>query len=251
MNPLNVAALVFGTLFGGALLGVFLRRTLPQHHLSPEAKDTVKLSMGLVATMTALVLGLLVASAKGSYDTQRSEVIQMAAKIAFIDRVLAVYGPETADAREQLRHTVTAVVAELWPASADSAAQHASHLAAGKALYGALQQLSPQNDSQRALKAQAVQNATDLGQMRWLLHAQSTSAIARPLLVIVVSWLAFIFLSFGLFAPGNSTVITALMVAALSVAGSIFLILELDRPFSGLIQIPDDPLRQALPQAEP
>jgi hypothetical protein len=253
MNSINVASVVFASLFGSALLGVLLRRALPQNHLSPEAKDTVKLAMGLVATMTALVLGLLVASAKGSYDTQRSEVIQMAAKVAYIDRVLTLYGPEAASVRERLPGLVTAVATELWPDSAAThpAAQHAAHLATAGAFYGALQQLSPQDDSQRTLKTQAVQNTTDVGQMRWLLHAQSTSSIARPLLVIVVSWLSFIFLSFGLFAPANPTVITALMVAALSVAGSIFLILELDRPFSGLIQISSEPLRQALEQTQP
>lgn len=251
MTSLQIAGLVFASLFGSALLGVLLRKILPPHHLAADAKDTVKVAMGLVATMTALVLGLLVASAKSSYDTQRSEVIQMAAKIAFLNRLLTVYGPEAAGARDQLHRAVDAYVAHLWPDTPPGTSLGIPpDVVNGQATYAALQQLSPSNDLQRAAKAQALQNATDIGQMRWLLYEQSGSSISKPLLLVVIAWLAFIFLSFGLFAPPNATVITALMVAALSVAGSIFLILELDRPFSGLIEISSDPLRHAMETAE-
>lgn len=94
MNTTLTALIVFGCLIGAVLLGRTLRRLLPEGHLAADSRDAIKLAMGLVATMSALVLGLLVSSAKGSYDTERSEVIQMAAKVAFLDRVLAIYGPE-------------------------------------------------------------------------------------------------------------------------------------------------------------
>jgi len=251
MTSLQIAGPVFASLFGSALLGVLLRKVLPPNHLSSDAKDTIKLAMGLVSTMTALVLGLLVASAKSSYDTQRSEVIQMAAKIAFLNRLLSVYGPEAAGAQDHLRRSVDAYVARLWPDNAPkSSLGIPPDVESGQATYSALQRLAPTNDLQRAAKAQALQNATDIGQMRWLLYEQSGSSISKPLLLVVIAWLAFIFLSFGLFAPPNATVMTALMVAALSVAGSIFLILELDRPFSGLIEISSDPIRHAMETAE-
>lgn len=251
MTSLQIAGPVFASLFGSALLGVLLRKVLPPNHLGADAKDTVKLAMGLVATMTALVLGLLVASAKSSYDTQRSEVIQMAAKIAFLNRLLTVYGAEGVGARDQLHRAVDAYVARLWPDTPpETSLGIPPDVVNGQATYSAIQQLAPTNDLQRAAKAQALQNATEIGQMRWLLYEQSGSSISKPLLLVVIAWLTFIFLSFGLFAPGNATVISALMVAALSVAGSIFLILELDRPFSGLIEISSDPLRHAVESDE-
>src|SRR6266576_1667778 len=115
MNTALAAVIVFGWLIGAVLLGRALRRLLPEEHLSGDSKDAVKLAMGLVATMSALVLGLLVSSAKGSYDTERSEVIQMAAKVAFLDRVLAAYGPEAAGIRAQLRETMEEGIRQMWP----------------------------------------------------------------------------------------------------------------------------------------
>ena len=109
-----IAAILFVCLVGASLLGRRIRRYLPENHLSAHSKDAVKLAMGLVATMTALVLGLLVSSAKGTYDTARSEVIQMAAKVAFLDRVLALYGHETAEARGELRTVVADAARRIW-----------------------------------------------------------------------------------------------------------------------------------------
>src|SRR5438445_13895312 len=100
------AAILFMGLVGVVLLGRRVRRYLPQDHLSADSKDAVKLAMGLVATMTALLLGLLISSAKGTYDTVRSEVMQMVSKVEFLDRVLALYGPEAATARGELRDGV-------------------------------------------------------------------------------------------------------------------------------------------------
>ena len=246
MNPLTTGSLVFACVFGAGLLALLLRAALPKHHLSAETKDTVRLAMGLVATMAALVLGLLVASAKGSYDTEKSEVTAMAAKIVFLDRLLAMYGPETAPARESLHQAVERMVARLWPAISSQPAQLDPHVVSAEAVYRAIQSLSPQNEEQRALKTQALGSAYDMGQMRWLLFEQGGTSISTPLLVVVVCWLAILFFSFGLFAPANGTIIGALMVAALSVAGAIFLILELDQPFDGLIQISSQPMITAL-----
>jgi len=246
MNSAVTGALVFACLFGAGLLGVRVRAMLPEHHLNPETKDAVKVGMGLVATMAALVLGLLVASTKGAYDTQKSEVSQMAAKIVFLDRVLANYGSESAETRDLLRRSVGSAINRMWPDKKSSqAAQLDPSVSSGEAFFTSIQKLSPQNDAQRSLKSQAVQIATDLGQMRWLLFEQTETSISLPMLIILISWLAIIFMSIGLFAPPNATVIIALMLAALSVSGALFLILELDMPFDGVIQISPAPMRNA------
>lgn len=243
MSSIATASLVFVCVFIAALLGLFLRAALPQHHLSTETKDSVKLAMGLVATMAALILGLLVAAAKESYDTKKNETIQIAAKIAFLDRALAHYGPDASGPRALLHSTVDRVIARMWPEIKATETQLDPSASGGEGLYEAILNLSPQNDAQRALKSQALSGASDIAQMRWLLYEQSGTSISVPLLVVVVAWLAIIFLSFGLFAPSNATVIVALMVAAISVSGAILLILELDRPFDGLIHISSNPMR--------
>ena len=248
MNATVIAGLAFAGILGATLLGMHLRAALPDHHLSAETKDTVRLGMGLVATMTALLLGLLIASAKGSYDTQRSQMIQMAAKGVFLERVLIVYGPETAQTRTLLRGTTEGMIQELWPDSGSQEAQVDPTTSTAQALYNSLHKLVPQNDEQRALKAQALETATDLGKTRWLLFAQADTSIPTPLLVIVVLWLAIIFLSFGLFAPKNKTVIITMIIVSLSVSSALFLILELDRPFDGVIQVSSAPMHNALSQ---
>jgi hypothetical protein len=202
--------------------------------------------MGLVATMSALVLGLLVSSAKGAYDTERSEVIQMAAKVAFLDRVLAAYGPEAAVARAQLHDVVEEGIQQMWPGEMRRPAHYAPNAQAGNLIYVAIQGLSPNNNTQTALKAQAATLATDLGQVRALLAAQSVASVSKAMLIILVFWLVVIFLGFSVLAPPNATAILALMASALAVSGAIFLILELDEPFAGLIGISSEPMVNAL-----
>jgi hypothetical protein len=241
-----ISVTLFVGLVGAAFLGRRVRRYLPEDHLSAESKDAVKLAMGLVATMTALVLGLLVSSAKGTYDTTRSEVIQMAAKVAFLDRVLALYGPEAAEARVELRAVVADAVRRIWSTDPGRAAQLAPNQQAGDALYIAIQRLSPNDDAQRTLKGQVTTLMVDLGQLRSLLVAQSIPSISKPMLIILVSWLVVIFFGFSLLAPPNATTTLALVASAFSVAGAIFLILELDQPFGGLIRIPSEPMINVL-----
>src|SRR5215471_3856935 len=248
MNTALTGLIVFGCLVGAVLLGMSLRRLLPEHHLSADSRDVIKLAIGLIATMSALVLGLLVSSAKGSYDTERSEVIQMAAKVAFLDRLLAVYGPEAAEARVRFHGAVKEAVQQMWPEETRQPAQLAPNAQAGNALYGVIQALSPQNDAQRKLKEQAISVGIDIGQLRSLLVAQGVPSISTPMLIILVSWLAIIFLGFSALAPPNITAMLALIVSAVAVSGAIFLILELDQPFSGVIRIPSEPMVNALGQ---
>lgn len=250
MHSALTSGLLFAALAGVILLGRVVRTRLPDTHLNAESKDAVKLAMGLVATMTALLLSLLVSSAKGTYDTQRTEVIQMAAKVAFLDRALAAYGADAAGVRAHFGNAVRDAARRMWDES-DPRAQLRPDTHAGDALFAAIQQLSPRDDTQRAWKAQAAALATDLGQLRMLLLAQAVSSIPGPLLLSVVCWLLVIFLVFSLLAPPNATTTLSLLAAALSVAGAVFLILELDQPLRGLIRIPPDPLLHALTYAAP
>ena len=235
MSSTTISLIVLACVFGGALLGILLHAVLPQHHLSSESKDIVKLGMGLVGTMSALVLGLLVASAKGSYDAQSAELTQMSANIALLDRVLAHYGPETKETRDLLRGFVARILDQMWSKDETGASPVAPTAAGGEILYEKMQGLSPKNDTQRSLQGQALSMAMDLGKTRWLMYEQATTSVSTPLLVVLVLWLTVIFISFGLFAPCNATVVASLFVSALSVSGAIFLILEMYTPYGGLI----------------
>jgi hypothetical protein len=244
VNPEEASAIIFLCIFGGALIGMWLRTVVPSHHMTDETKDVIKLGVGLVGTMAALLLGLLVASAKGSYDARRTEVTQMAANAILLDRMLAHYGPESGEAREVLKAGAARMINQLWQNGTGRGGLASQE--SGGIIFDKIQELVPRSDAQRTLKSQAESMAVNLGQERWLLFEQSGSSIFPPFLVVVVFWLSTLFVSFGLFAPRNTTALVTLLVSAISVAGALFLILELDHPFSGLIQISSELLRNAL-----
>ena len=247
MTPMTTSWIVFACVFAGALLGMLLRRILPRHHLSEDSKDIVKLGMGLIATMAALVLALLIASAESSHDTQSKGVTEMAADFILLDRTLTRYGPETKEMRSLIPVTVAAILDQTWMGDAYRSENLDRALGAGaEPFYQKMRHLEPRHDFQRAVYAQALQIGMELGQKRSLLLEETGGSIPAPFLVMLVFWLTLIFASFGLFSPTNSTVIAILFACALSVAGAIFLILELDRPFQGLLQISSTPLRDAL-----
>jgi hypothetical protein len=248
VSSLTVACIVFGCVFTGALLGMFFRTLVPEKHLSSDTQDVVKLGIALIATMAALVLGLLVASAKSTYDTRRTQLLQVSADIILLDRVLANYGPETQDARVMLQRSVAAVLEQFWPANRARLVTIDRSASSVESVYDNIQRLAPRSDAQRSLQAQALTIAFDLGRTRVLLFEQLDSSIPAPFLVVLVFWLAVIFVSFGLFAPRNGIVAVAFFVCALSVSGAIFLILELDRSFDGMLQVSSAPLRSALAQ---
>jgi hypothetical protein len=221
---------------------------LSGHHLSTDAKDVVRLGTGLIGTIAALVLGLLIASAKSSYDTQSTQIKQMTANIILLDHLLGQYGSETGEVRNLLRRGVVILADRMWRENNSDFAKAAPFeaSAASEAFYLKLQELSPQNDTQRSLQARAIQISTDIAQTRLLLFAQMGNSIPMPFLVVLIFWLTIIFASFSLFAQPNAIVICSLFVFALSAAGAIYLVLELGQPFAGLMQISSAPLRNAL-----
>jgi hypothetical protein len=247
VSPIETSAIVFACVFGGSMLGMWLRGVVPEHHLSADSKDVIKLGVGLVGTMTALLLGLLVASSKGSFDTRRSELNQFAANAILLDRELAHYGTETTEIRGLLKISIGWMVDQTWPKDGkDGGDDDPQQVVRREVVFDKLQELVPRTDAQRTIQSQAENIMINMAQTRWLLFEQSGSSISTPFLAVVTTWLAILFISFGLFAPRNATVVAALLVTAISVAGAIFLILELDSPFSGLIQISSAPLLHTL-----
>ncbi len=248
MSAIALSCIALACISGGALLGMFLRSTLAEHHLSGDAKDVVRLGTGLIGTIAALVLGLLIGSAKNSYDTQSTQIKQMTANIVLLDRFLEEYGPETGAVRNLLRRGVVILADRMWRENNSDLAKAAPFeaSAASEAFYLKLQELSPQNDFQRSLQARAIQLSTDIAQTRLLLFAQMGNSIPMPFLVVLIFWLTIIFASFSLFAQPNAIVIGSLFIFALSAAGAIYLVLELGQPFAGLMQISSAPLRNAL-----
>lgn len=245
MSAPTISAVVLLCIFGGTLLGFLLQRVLPEKQLSPESRQAVNLGMGIIGTMSALVLGLLVASAKGTYDAQNDALIEVSAKIIVLDQTLRDYGPEAQETRVDLRQSVQAAINRLWPQQGTGD----PHFEPGKNIplvYRSVEQLTPKNDNQRAAKDRAMATVISLMQTGALAAVQQTVSISTPLLVILVFWLTINFISLGLFAPRNATVMATFFLCALAVTGAILLILELYHPFGGLIHVPSAPMQVAL-----
>ena len=250
MNPTIIGMIVFACTFAGALLGMWLRTILPEHHVNAESRDTIKLAMGLIATMTALLLGLVTASAKSSFDTVNTAVKQTAMDLLTLDRLLARYGPETGEIRRALRDAVANRIDMIWPQSSSRPARLdpiGSGVASGvERLADGLRGLTPRDDAQRALQSRALNLAEVLLQARWIVFAVGGTSVPLPFLVVLVFWLTITFGSFGFLAPRHATMVVVLFACALSVGSAVFLILELDGPFDGLLRVSADPLRYAL-----
>ena len=241
---MSLIAFVF--IFGGAIVGMLLRRILPGHHVRDDSRDVIKLATGLVGTMSALVLGLLVTSAKGFYDAQTTEMTQISANIVFLDRGLARYGPETKEVREALRNTTLKILDQTRLKNPHETSPLEPTTIEGSALYDKIEALTPNDDLQRSIKSQALSLAANIGQMRMLMYEQGTLSVSKPLLMTMVFWLTVTFVIWGLLAPPNGTVIAAMFASALSASGAILLILEMYSPYEGFIRVSEAPLRAAL-----
>jgi hypothetical protein len=248
MSSAAISSIVFAFVFGGAMLGMFLRAVLPKDHLSDASKDVIKMGMGLVATMAALVLSLVISSAKSSFDALSGEMTKASSEIILLDRTLALYGPDTREARDMLRSSVLGVVQRMDLRKAAEPAQLRTSTHEVDSLYEKIQGLLPTDERQRSIQARALGILISLQETRWLIYEQESTSISMPMLIILLSWLTTLFISFGLFAPPNGTTVTALLVSAFSVSGAILLIMELYSPYAGLIRISSAPLRAALTQ---
>jgi len=251
MEATLVSSAVFVVVFAGALAGMRLRLVLPQNQLGPEVKEIVRLAVGLLVTMTALVLGMLVSTANSSYQQRKDQLTEMASDFVGVDRLLGSYGPETQAARAELHSLAEASLQRIWPNQGFQAPELGA-TDTGQIFYNQLQLLVPKNDAQVAVKASAISAAIALRRTYWLMFLGSEgSSLSRPLLVVVVAWLTAIFISFGLFAPRNNTVFVTLLVCAIAVSGAVFIIMAMYTPFSGVMKISSLPLRDALIRMTP
>lgn len=250
MNSVVAAALAFACTLLGALVGHVLHARLPEHHIEGNSKDVIKLVMGLIATVAALVLGLLISSAHRDYEAQEAEVQQIGVHLFQLDRALERFGPEAKGAREQLRRLVaTEFERASTPGGIEASIKDpAVAQRAAAELFERITSLVPANESQKFIQARALQLLSSLADTRLLLNEQAQGSISWPFLIVLVFWLTVLFMGFGLFARRNATVTLALALGAVSVAGAIFLILEMNRPYTGIMQISLAPIRNALTQ---
>lgn len=245
MNAAAISAIVFVCLFGSAFIGMRLRSLIPEHYLSDDAKHVLEASLGIIGTMAGLVLGLLVASAFGSYNAQRNELIDLSSKAVSLDRVLAHYGPQARAPRVLLRVDVQQMLESVWPAGPS----HLSELAPAEgreALFDAIEKLNPTDDAQRSIKGEAVGLVITLGEMRWLMFEQLTVGFSIPMMVVLVFWFMVTFAALGMLSRPSPIPVIALGLCAIAVSAAIFLIQEMYTPFQGALQLSSAPLGEAL-----
>jgi hypothetical protein len=248
MSPLVNAVIVFVFVFASGLLGLTVRSFLPESHLSDNSLTMVRLCTGVISTLAALVLGLLVASAKSNYDRATDEVTHTAASVMLLDRTLAQYGPQTNEARGILRAAMTNALETVFSEHGHGVTDldTRERLTMSERLQADLRKLTPETDAQRSLQARAVQIANDMAETRLLALTQAQNSIPPLFLVVLVLWLAIMFAGFGLLTWRNPTVIVTMFLCALSLAGAILMIEELNRPFEGLMKVSSAPVSYAL-----
>jgi hypothetical protein len=248
MSSLAIACVMFVCLLVSTLAAMMIARRLPEHHLSGASKDVIILGLGVIGTLTALVLGLLVDATKGTYDAQSGTVKELAAQVAVLDRVLVRYGPEAGEARVRLRTLADTVLDQVWPYGITATIDFSGGPTrqAGEAFFEAVSALEPKTDSQRLLKSRAQEMTVGMGQLRQRLVVNSERSIPTPLLVVLGVWQAVLFAGFGLLAPRNATTIVVLVVCMVSMSSALFLVMELDRPFEGTIRVSDMSLRSVI-----
>jgi hypothetical protein len=245
---MTAAFITFVCTFSCALAGTFIRSWLPPTHLSKESQDVVRLGIGLVATMTALLLGLVTAAARSTFDSQDAAIRNSVAAILTLDRHLARYGPETKPIRDLIRSAVAYRVEVTWHI-VDSSGPHiqpTENAPPVEEVENMILALSPQTEAQRWFKSEALKLSEEVVKTRWRVLGSAGGSVPFPFLVVVIFWLTVTFTSFGLYAPRNATVVSVLFVAAVSVAAAVFLILELDGPFDGVIRVSSGPMEYAL-----
>jgi uncharacterized membrane protein SirB2 len=247
MSSLMVTAIVMCCLVAGSAFGMWLSYRLPEPHRSTQSHDAIKLATGMLSVLAALVLGLLIASVKNSFDTTDTQIRHFAATLIMLDQTLADYGPETAGPRGMLRRYTKRALADNWPD--DKIPVQMEDFEAGKLLdgvRGAVLALPATDPRREALRSDAASLVDDALKTRWLLIERAESSIQPLFLEILIAWITLIFVSFGYNAPRNATVAGSFFMSAVALAACIFLIVEMDTPFEGRITISSMAMRNAL-----
>ena len=247
MSATLTAILVLTSCFGGLLLTLRLRHRLPPHHEEEATRDLLKIAIGMLATLVALILGLLVTSAKGTFDTATAEITQSGAQIITLNRTLTSYGPQAQPVRALLHRNLAASIERIWPGRQRHVAAFVlDDASATNDVAEAIRALSPQNDAQKHLQAKAEAQLASLAEARWLIFEQMQNPLPPLFLIVLGFWLIQLFIGLGLLAPRNSTSVIAMLTCALSMSAAVFLILELNHPLDGIIKVSSAPLEAAL-----
>jgi hypothetical protein len=244
----QIAALITMTcLCTGTVLGTLMRIRLPEQHLKDDSRDVIKTASGMIATLVALVIGLLVSSSKATYDQAGANVTQIGAKVILLNRMLERYGPETKPIRGRIREGIAASVDQLWPTNGGNSNLTAIEQATSMDdVHDLVVQLEPKDELHRILRTQALSTWLELMQVRWLVIEQAQNSLPVAFLAMLIFWLTVLFAMLGLLAPRNATTWGCLFICAVSMAGAIYLILEMNRPLEGAVQISPAPLRKAI-----
>lgn len=229
------------------LVGLSLRSRLPGHHLNTESKEVIRLATAVVGTLSALALGLLIASAKTTNDDAENELKNSAAHVLLLDRLMAHYGPETDATRVVLRHLVEERLSRGWTSASDSQSSgKEEQIQDIEAVQSNLRALTPQTNPQRLLQARMLDVSGTVAEAHWLLVETDDEGLPWAFLTVLVFWLGLLFMTFGLQASANPTLVCILLVCAVCVGGAVFLIVDMANPYLGLIHVSDAPLRLAL-----
>ena len=249
MNIVIVSIIIFILTFGAGYLGILVKGRLAEEHLTGDTRGVVGQVAGLLTLLLALVLGTLIGVSYAYFSTQKTELEGYSAQILRLDQALAQYGPETKPARDKLKANIEKGYETFWgggEASPD-ALTVGPPLANAQALSDFLATLKPTTDAQKQALATANLYGGMVEQSRLLMSLQVASLPVSPLMIaILVFWTVALFFAIGLFAEPNSVVIAALAFGAVSIAFAIFLILELGRPYTGLLKVSPAALQQAI-----
>lgn len=230
----------------GAIVGHLFARSLPDHHLTPEARQTVSVSIAVVGTLSALVLGLLLSSANRSFSDRQDSVVKLATQMIQSYDLLTRFGPEANEARSRLRTWGESKHRQLFPAAGGQVPGDAEVYVLLEQAQEALLALKPRDDRQRWLQSQALQISSAIVETRWLLEERPEGNIPDLFVYLVVFWLTLVFTSFGLCSPTNGTALTIVVLCSFAVSSGIMMILELDTPLTGVLHISDRAMWDAL-----
>jgi uncharacterized protein (DUF486 family) len=248
MDPLIVSILVAILVFCGACVGLHMHRIIPERHLSGETQEVIRLGTGMVSVLASLVLGLLIATVKTSFDGTEAAVRAYSADLIVLDETLRDYGDAAIGPRRLVRDYTTLLLRNVWPAEGGNAfiEDRKDTGTLMERVRESIRGLKPVDDGQRWLMDQALHTSTSLLSQRWLMIERGGASVRPVIIIILVAWIVAIFVSFGLKAPRNTIVYTAFVVCALAIGSSIFIILAFDSPFAGAMRISSQPVRTAL-----
>jgi hypothetical protein len=247
MASVFTALITLACVCAGTIFGSLIRNRLPDDHLHDDSRDVVKMASGMIATLVALVIGLLVSSSKSSYDQASGEVTQIGARVILLNRLLERYGADTKEIRERMSKVIAASVEQLWPSSGQIPSLAGIEQTTGMDdIHDMIVKLPAHEEARRVLRSHALETCIELAHSRWLIVEQAQTTLPAAFLAMLIFWLTVLFASLGLLAPRNATTWCCLFVCAVSMAGAIYLILEMARPLEGAVQISPAPMKKAL-----